>query len=527
MPPEPDHKMDDLLKAYAKKRRTEAGAPAQLHPATRRLLQGEVARLRPDRRQASTSWREALGHFWPRVAIVAGIVVIAGLAVALFLPPAGRNAGFVQMAKQDAAAPPADSYAAGEKAARSRADLSPATTAPSRPMAEPAIASDDNAKSAVPIRREAGAMTDRAAIAERDSEGTEKKLKSVELAASPVPTSTSTDQAGGALRVDAPALAPPPGEPMPKVAQLADAKDKGARGVSGPAQAAPTSTAAALGSVTIADARALDALELRKSEKSSAQAASPMSQTAFFSKANADPQPQANNGNVQRRFAIPQTDSPPGQNRPAPGYSDASVLANFVLEQNGDRLRVVDEDGSIYEGKVLNGEISPTNEKEALAAGQAGGSPGELKVGLALAGQEVRQQQQEARPALGSQTANGSGASTWNFRLTGTNRTLKQAVTVDGVLYETAATNAISQAEVIAANALTRTQSALPAQSSLQQNLQGVTVAPAPNSFRYTANPSYGVQSLNLSNALRIQGSYRVGTTTPLPLDAVRDLKQP
>lgn len=47
MPPEPDNKMDDLLKAYAKKRRDEAGAPMAMHPATRRLLQSEVAKLKP------------------------------------------------------------------------------------------------------------------------------------------------------------------------------------------------------------------------------------------------------------------------------------------------------------------------------------------------------------------------------------------------------------------------------------------------------------------------------------------------
>src|SRR5712664_2452194 len=47
MPDEPNRKMDELLKSYAKKRREDAGAPLELHPATRRLLQSEVARLGP------------------------------------------------------------------------------------------------------------------------------------------------------------------------------------------------------------------------------------------------------------------------------------------------------------------------------------------------------------------------------------------------------------------------------------------------------------------------------------------------
>ena len=44
---EPERKIEKLLRAYAKKRRAQAGDPLTLHPATRRLLQGEVARRKP------------------------------------------------------------------------------------------------------------------------------------------------------------------------------------------------------------------------------------------------------------------------------------------------------------------------------------------------------------------------------------------------------------------------------------------------------------------------------------------------
>ncbi|MGB8356256.1 MAG: hypothetical protein WCD79_20325 [Chthoniobacteraceae bacterium] len=43
MPPEPNDKMDELLKAYADRRRKKAGA-FEMHPATRQMLQAEVAR---------------------------------------------------------------------------------------------------------------------------------------------------------------------------------------------------------------------------------------------------------------------------------------------------------------------------------------------------------------------------------------------------------------------------------------------------------------------------------------------------
>ena len=41
---EPERPIEKLLRAAAQKRRDEVGAPFELHPATRRLLQGEVAR---------------------------------------------------------------------------------------------------------------------------------------------------------------------------------------------------------------------------------------------------------------------------------------------------------------------------------------------------------------------------------------------------------------------------------------------------------------------------------------------------
>ena len=73
---EPERPIEKLLRAAAKKRRDEAGAPFELHPADRRLLQGEVARkfAKPQRRNPLVrrrSWancgRASPGAlpFWP------------------------------------------------------------------------------------------------------------------------------------------------------------------------------------------------------------------------------------------------------------------------------------------------------------------------------------------------------------------------------------------------------------------------------------------------------------------------------
>src|SRR5277367_964191 len=74
MSEEPNSKIDDLLKACAKKRREQAEPPLQMHPATRKLLQDEVKRTLvvappPPRR----SWRTLR---WPLVAMGTGFAAL-------------------------------------------------------------------------------------------------------------------------------------------------------------------------------------------------------------------------------------------------------------------------------------------------------------------------------------------------------------------------------------------------------------------------------------------------------------------
>src|SRR4051812_8450124 len=102
MPPEPDNtKMEELLKAYAKKREDASGGPLEVHPATRRLLQGEVARVYPKTRPAEgLAWYKMLFQFWPRVAFALGIVVLLGGTLwILNRPPSGP--GNYSMAKNE------------------------------------------------------------------------------------------------------------------------------------------------------------------------------------------------------------------------------------------------------------------------------------------------------------------------------------------------------------------------------------------------------------------------------------------
>lgn len=90
MPTNPRDRMAELLRAVARKRNEQAGAPFDLHPATRSMLQAEVARLAPRLRK---SRRRAA--FFPRFVFAAAAAAsIALCAVILFRnePPAPTHA---------------------------------------------------------------------------------------------------------------------------------------------------------------------------------------------------------------------------------------------------------------------------------------------------------------------------------------------------------------------------------------------------------------------------------------------------
>jgi hypothetical protein len=99
---EPERKIEKLLRAFAKKRRDEAGPPLELHPATRRLLQSEVARraANPERKQSFWSF---FGRR-PVWALGAGIAA-AAVTIVLLVQPFGGTRTTEQFAQQNGIPP--------------------------------------------------------------------------------------------------------------------------------------------------------------------------------------------------------------------------------------------------------------------------------------------------------------------------------------------------------------------------------------------------------------------------------------
>src|SRR5262249_31909182 len=82
-----NNRMDEALKGFAKKRREEAVAPFELHPATRQLLQGEVARVHRPSAASRRSLLQTITLFWPRLAFAAAAFAVLGLVCWLVFPP--------------------------------------------------------------------------------------------------------------------------------------------------------------------------------------------------------------------------------------------------------------------------------------------------------------------------------------------------------------------------------------------------------------------------------------------------------
>ena len=131
---EPERDIEKLLRAYAKRRRAKAGDAFTLHPATRRLLQGEVARQTPPAADEPESWSlwDVLRERW---AALLGFALVVFFMASLVLPPLSKakmKAGL----PTTAASLPANGVAAPTAVAADRRLLTaPAATLPASDVA--------------------------------------------------------------------------------------------------------------------------------------------------------------------------------------------------------------------------------------------------------------------------------------------------------------------------------------------------------------------------------------------------------
>jgi len=505
--------MDDLLKTYAKKRREEADAPMEMHPATRRLLQSEAAKLKTGALPSSTSWLEALKIFWPRLAFAAGMLFIAGIVAVTFLGPEDQKAETMQMAMQDTETAAADRYDKSQPPAESQLAKSPASLAPAKPGARPAVIEDQSGRRA-PARRAGEALSELATIGERGSVEAEKKMKQVDLVQNELRNNvTMIGEAGRAVAEPTAGTAPADSRSILLSVVTVQKSDDSVPATGGRRADAPIVASEAADFFARSAPKQAAGLDssLKEEQPAVAQLSDGKAVTASFSATAV--QQEAIMPTTRSRFANVHQVGRQNLGKASIAY-DATVLVNFVVEQSGERLRVVDGDGSVYEGKVLYGEAAAIAEYDTKLDYAA-------DTRFKVVKDEQSRQQQNAR------VLDPTAAAAWNFRVSGTNRTLQQPVIVDGILFETAASNSLNQAGTKVSENLLFYR-VPPAQAPTQQGSYGLSASPNQNSAQApSGQASYGGQSMNLLNAGRIQGQVRVGATNQIPLDAVRDANQP
>ncbi len=367
-----EHKrpIEKLLRRFAKRRREDAGEPLELHPATRRMLQGEVARQFKQSTGAAKSlpggW---LGRIWPKLVWAVPMVAITLFGVWMIhqsqraeteqLAATYKLPGTVPGEEETLLVKRADEADEMEAASRMMADTSPA----SRPTSpQPSPASKVRSEELRPV----------------DSAPARQAARAPSLPTAP-PRTVAPESAKG--EVSSQQLKPAPLKYADSMSSEAESGSLGAAGRD------DRDTGAGLARRTVNTA----------TFEPAAQARALTTVTSM------------NSGRGSDGVSTAKTMSP-SYGATSLGKSVPPVLLNFRWEQQGQRLRVVDEDGSAYTGTV---SFVALKEKEAADKNVAA-------VGVPT--------------GVGGKSNDASPENAWYFQVSGTNRTINEPVVFTGNL---------------------------------------------------------------------------------------------
>lgn len=335
--------IEKLLRRAAKKRSDEAGAPPELHPANRRVLQDEVARQFPKpvapKQSALAEWWLLIKQRWAYG--VAGIAVIWVAAVAI-VPMLSKPKAQTEIALNS---PRAEKL--GMEMAKDTAALPEPLATPAAPIAPPAAAADS-------------ALT----FSARDSDNL--RTASTPPAARLVAGNPDNSKLKPAGRRDGQVAAVSFAAPVTNAATPDRRQTTDAFSRAIPASVAQTrSLAASPADLALKSEANQPALSKEQNDFSSPSLVAASGPASAPAEATADGYYLgsknfiARGGGVEReqmtrnsqQFSNTATDP---RKRDARYFNalTAPVLTNFRIEQAGRDVRVVDGDGSVYRGVV-------------------------------------------------------------------------------------------------------------------------------------------------------------------------------
>lgn len=410
MPVEPERHVEKLLRGYARRRREDAARLPELHPATRKLLQDEAAHTW-SRGPADAAATERFGaSLWMRLGMVGAVgAVIIGAVVFM-----RQDKGPAQMAKSEKASVPA---APAEMAGMERQAAVNESRTPT-PAATPTISvvladsgstaqSPDLATTKPRVISTSGFSANRTAPALTVT-ATSSSDKPVATAPASAPLQKEWDDFRANLRWSkvepkllatyaAPGAPPSRGgpemitQPEPLYGPYTELRQESAQ------LAEVNQTSKAIEDMTrqlVAAAQTQRALGERKSQDASG------SQLALQVQQASAPQ-------VSQRSRFRQLAAAPDQ---------PQVMQSFTVEQTGQQIRIIEDDGSVYEGQITAAAVS----SEARQLDRV-----DFARGLQKAEAATRLREAEAK-------ADSAAPGPVPFVAVGFNRTLGQAVVFRG-----------------------------------------------------------------------------------------------
>jgi len=403
MPNEPDKPIDKLLKAYAQKRRQDAGAPFEMHPATRNLLQSEAARTFP--RKAASGPQRAFSGFWLRFAMGGAVLMV--LAAVIFVQTDNNPTPPIDMTR----------HRESERFSSTRAQT---------PFSE--VIGDDSAPApttGLPNRadrlNEPGSSLDSKNTLSRNDQDKELQTESADRFGLRTKSSVNEQLADAKTPVASigqsipspagPAVTSRPEEPKASettppiisdaTPQLAKATDQETR-LSQPA--------------TISSSALEQRITQATSDTRSAGGTISTGE-AYFKSLPAQPDDSSS-----RQFHFSQADETSRLRRYSSTPIQQGVLTSFQVQQNGDNLNIVDADGSVYRGTITR------SDQEALGRGIRTESAAQLS---GVARGQAQNQAPNLRRAISNSDSLLAGENL-SFRAIGTNRSLQQQVIFTG-----------------------------------------------------------------------------------------------
>ena len=509
MSSQPQRDIEKSLLAYQQRRGEQLGAPLELHPATRRMLQSEAARAasRPllTSEEAAKNFVRSfvMSHQQPgffarhKRRVIWGGALFACLAVVLAVlrndpQQAARRSAFSDTLPTPAPAfappaapPPQSNIAANQPKAEASQLTKDKLSAPAMDKFQEVAK-----KSAVPASAAAPASPRPISVATAplpavQLEWLDRRMVVAAPTLAPVLPNAKTEPAVSPARMPNEKLAEQPasGEGVQLAKALKDAAIKEVKADAGVEK-------------SIVESKSRASLELKRAELSTVAGAGGGGAAASPVAARA----AAEVAHTRQQFL--QLDSQAGYRKNFNSPPVPQVLQDFAFERTGDRVRIVDTDGSTYEGTVLPASAEALRMK---GVSQLDGA----KERKDIAGQQA----QPARaPTADAQLA-------YRFYANGVNRKLKQSVEFRGEWQPPTQTQAGTKSAlqpVTFSGVLAEKPTAEKKEKAAITNLLSGNPAPAQNS-RYE-------NTTNAQNELsqgRISGRAIVGGRNEFDINAV------